>query len=586
MNKIKEVFKKLSKNPVVLCAVIVICMTTSSFISAQLKKIDDDKTVSYNKFREYVSNGKVEEVTLDGDRVIFNLKDKKDTEYYTDNPGTPYFKEYLLKNDVKVKKKDGITFDFFVSFFVLLMELSFLLIMGRVFFGQMSSDKSYAICEVPDINFSNVVGMNELKDDLLNIVNIMKNNDKYSDISVRLPRGILLEGDPGNGKTLLAKALAGECGMNFIPLSASNVGGIFAGLGAKNVKDIFKKARDNAPCIIFIDEIDSISSKRSYGNSGALRDDAKTVTAILNEMDGFSTDNTPVLVLAATNHPESIDPAVLRPGRFDRKFVVPYPELQDRIDLINMELNNKKIDESICIENLAQSFSGLTFSAISTILNEASLIMIKDNKTVLTNDMIELAYTQTITKGSVKKNKTRSDEERKIVAWHEAGHALATKLLTNEAVSKVSILETTSNVGGFTVSNTIDDKKLFSLSDLYTKVMILYAGRAAEYLLMHDESKVSIGCSNDIMEATKILVTYVKYSTKSGLVDYSQFPGDNNIIGDKEEIESTSRHAWDKIVNLLGSNIDSLQDIADYLMKYEVLYANDLEKILNKEEKC
>lgn len=588
MSKVKAVFNKIKdfvvKYKFIIPMLFVIIVAVMSIKQNIAKKEKNEHTVTYNEFCKQVEGGDVEEVYLTGGNTFAFKYERKDEIYYSTHPGTATFKEYLLTHDVAtpdtVNKEE--TKQYILAYIPFILLLVVYVAIMLVVYGGGNSFKADDGKPKDDVTFKDIAGLDELKSDLMNIISIMQNKDDYKDTDVKIPRGILLEGEPGNGKTMIARAFANECDMKFIPISASSVGGILAGKGAMDIKAAFKKAKKMSPCIIFFDEIDSLAGRR-YDNGGSVgRDDNKTLNALLAEMDGFS-QNDDILVLAATNRADTMDPAVLRPGRFDRKFVVPGPDLKARKELLKLNLEGKPVSDDVKTDDLARSFSGLSCASIATIVNEAAIIMIKDKALAITTAMIEDAYTQMVTKGSIKKDKTRTEKEHLAIARHEAGHALVAKIAAGETVERVSILETTSSIGGFTVSNSEEESKLLSINDLENRILVLYAGRAAEYVCNGcDESAVTVGCSNDVTEATKVLITLDKYTASNGLVDYSFIPSNDNVINSKANVEKRSEELWKRVCDIMSNHKNVLDALIDSLLEKEVLYTNDIEEIFER----
>ena len=425
--------------------------------------------------------------------------------------------------------------------------------------------------------FEDIAGLKEVKRDVKCIVDFLVNKDKYIEAGAKLPKGVILYGPPGTGKTLLAKAIAGEAQVPFLYMSGSEFVEMFVGVGAKRVRELFAKARKSAPCIIFIDEIDSIGSKRVGGENG---EDRKTINALLTEMDGFNeSDN--IIVIGATNRIEDLDPALMRPGRFTNKYCVPLPETVDeRLEVIKLYTANKKFDETVEFKALAKETVGFSPAKIEALLNEAAIISVQENSPFITKSIIDKAMCKILLSGHMREdNSKRRKDELELVAWHEAGHAVVGHILGKE-VSKVTIVSSTSGAGGFTLS-TPEEKSLHSIEDIENIVMELYGGRAAEYLLHDgDKTKVTTGASNDIERATALIQdSIIRYgmSDKFGLINLSKAKVNNQDI--IEEQVRMSKHLEEKTITLLKENRDKLETIANLLLEKETLYAKDIDEL-------
>ena len=426
--------------------------------------------------------------------------------------------------------------------------------------------------------FQDVAGLCEVKRDVQCIVDFLKNGERYKNMGATLPRGIIFYGPPGTGKTLLAKAIAGEAGVPFHYMSGSGFSEMYVGVGSRRVRNLFAKARKKTPCVIFIDEIDAVGCARSGPDMH--RDDRQTLDALLAEMDGFeTTDN--VIVIAATNRLEDLDPALLRPGRFTNKFCVPIPETpKERLEIINLYAKNKKIANDVDFDALAKETTGFSPAAIEALLNEAAIIAVQDDKAAIDTASIEKALFKSLLRGHIKENQAERDrDELRLVAWHEAGHALVGKL-NGKSIPKVTILSSTSGAGGVTFS-TPKSIRLHSVDDLKAEVSELYAGRIAELMLLKDKNKVTTGASSDIKKATNIiqpLITSFGMSDEFGMLNLDQLQVNQTTIIEHEiklakEIETMT-------VEILTANYDKLEAIANSLMENETLYEADLDKIL------
>lgn len=425
--------------------------------------------------------------------------------------------------------------------------------------------------------FSDIAGLKEVKKDMESLVDFLKYKEKYIEAGAKLPKGVILYGPPGTGKTLLAKAVAGEAGIPFLYMSGSDFIEMYVGVGAKRVRELFEKAKKQAPCIIFIDEIDTIGGKRGGENNS---EDRKTINELLTQMDGFKeTEN--ILVIAATNRLEDLDSALVRPGRFTNKFCVPLPQTaKERLEVIQIYTKNKKFAEDVDFNNLAKETIGFSPAKIEALLNEAAIISVQKRKDYIDKEILDEAMFKILLSGHIKDNQNDRDKnELEVVAWHEAGHALIGKLNGKE-IPKVTILSSTSGAGGVTFT-TPSKTGLLSVKDLKNEVKELYGGRCAEGIFYQDENKVTTGASNDIDRATDIIKEIVMtygMTDSFGLLNLSKLGVDNKIIIEKE-IE-LSKQLQKETNELLGKNYSKLKKIALLLLENETIYESDLDKIM------
>lgn len=449
--------------------------------------------------------------------------------------------------------------------------------MMDIFGGPQMGVKDDVVVTDSNKSFDDIAGLREVKKDVKCIVDFLINKDKYLEAGATLPRGVILYGPPGTGKTLLAKAIASEAGVPFLYMSGSEFIEMYVGVGAKRVRELFNKARDMAPCIVFIDEIDSIGSARGFGEHG---EDRKTINALLTEMDGFK-ESENVIVIGATNRLEDLDPALMRPGRFTNKYCVPVPETVDeRLEVIKLYSENKKFDESVDFRALAKEMVGFSPARIEALLNESAIISVQENSKFITKEIIDKAMCKVLLNGHMREdNSSRREDELKLVAWHEAGHAVVGHLLGKE-ISKVTIVASTSGAGGFTIS-TPEDKSFHSIKDIEETVMEYYGGRVAEYILHgRDKTKVTTGASNDIERATNLIRdSIVKYgmSEKFGLINLSSAKVNNQDIIDEQVV--LSKAIEEKTIALLEDNKDKLETLANLLLERETVYAKDIEEL-------
>ena len=436
------------------------------------------------------------------------------------------------------------------------------------------------------IKFDDVAGLDEEKEEMVEIVEFLKKPEKFTKMGARVPKGVLLYGKPGTGKTLIAKAIAGEADVPFISMSGSEFIEMFAGLGASRVRKLFEKARKLAPCIVFIDEIDAIGSRRT-SNSGAETENNQTLNQLLVEMDGFGSEET-IIVLAATNRPEMLDKALLRPGRFDRRITIPVPDLKGRLDILKIHSKDKKISEEVNLESIAEDTAGFTGAELENILNEAAIIATKNKHEYIENNDIEEAVKK-VTVGLEKHTRTYSDKDKKLTAYHEAGHAVVSRYLpTQTDVKEISIIPR-GVAGGYTMYKSDEDKYYISKTEMEEKLIALLGGRAAEKLVLDD---ISTGASNDIEVATGIakdMVTKYGMSDKLGPIDFQgkepyemQLFGED--IGDKIglEVKTLIDTAYKNAIELLKQHKDKLDLIAQTLLEKEKIKEEDFKRFFEK----
>lgn len=424
--------------------------------------------------------------------------------------------------------------------------------------------------------FDDIAGLTEVKKDMKCLVDFLVNKEKYSNAGAKLPKGVILYGPPGTGKTLLAKAVANEANVPFMYMSGSEFIEMYVGVGAKRVRELFEKARKAAPCIIFIDEIDAIGGKRTDKDNG---EDRKTINALLTEMDGFKeSDN--IIVVAATNRIEDLDPALLRPGRFTDKFCVPLPETADeRYEVLEVYTRNKKLADNVDLHALAKETVGYSPAKLEALMNESAIIAVQKGRVFITKEDIENAMFKQLLSGHAKENQEkRNKEELELVAWHEAGHALVGRLFGKE-VTKVTVVASTSGAGGVTFST--PKTGLLSKEDIQHEIMQLYAGRVGELVYYdNDRNKITTGASNDIKEATKLLHAYVTDYAMHDDLGMINLGLDSKVVKEKEM--NLAKELEEKTINIVQEHSKQLKQLADMLLEKETIYESDLNEILQK----
>ena len=444
------------------------------------------------------------------------------------------------------------------------------------------------------ITFDDVAGVDEEKEELEEIVEFLKNPKKYTDMGARIPKGVLLVGQPGTGKTLLAKAVAGEAGVPFFIISGSDFVEMFVGVGASRVRDLFEQAKRNAPCIIFIDEIDAVGRQRGAGLGGGHDEREQTLNQLLVEMDGFSA-NEGVIVLAATNRPDVLDKALLRAGRFDRQIVVGAPDVKAREQILEVHSKKKRLSDDVDLRIIAKNTSGFAGADLENVLNEAALLAARRNKTEIGMQEIEDAMVK-VTMGPEKKTKVRSDHEKKLVAYHEAGHAVVSKFLpTQDPVHEISIVPR-GMAGGYTMYRPTEDKSFMSKTAMEEQIISLLGGRVAEALILND---ISTGASNDIERASQIarsMVTVYGMSSRLGAIMYGQGQGEVFLGRDlaqtknyseetaaiiDEEVKAIIDRAYNTAREILSANIDKLHIVAGILLEKEKIDGEEFDRVFN-----
>jgi ATP-dependent metalloprotease FtsH len=494
---------------------------------------------------------------------------------------------------------NGIPFDFTQNSLsgIILLFAAIIIVSGYMLFMDCIPRKKEAVCQEqevfmtpvsvsaanPGCNFSSVAGCEETKEEMRCLVDFLKNPQRYTDMGAKLPKGIVFYGPPGTGKTLMAKAIAGEADVPFFAVSGSDFIEKYVGVGAKRVRELFSKARKSAPCIIFIDEIDCVGGVR---NNESNEERYQTVNALLSEMDGFS-GREGIIIIAATNRLDILDEALIRPGRFDRHTAISLPDKKDRQEILKVHARNKKINKDVSLEEIAKLTVGFSGAGLESLLNEAAILAVNHNKTEITREEIDDAFFKIIVKGDKKKNrKDHRQEEVNLVAWHEAGHALVTKLLTDNEVPTVTIIPTTSGFGGATF-RTPKKEGLLSKRDLFNDVKITYGGRIAEKIFFGNDYDITTGASNDIRVATQQIRRIINdygMSDTFGMVNLNELAPDKSNQGQIEEAIKLSKKLYDETEVLLKFNVAVLKAIAEALIENETLNETELDKIICREK--
>lgn len=574
-------FKDDNKKRLAILGLIGFILGIGIFIGIQNYKTKDIQNIEYKKFVTMSEKGEVKEIEIDFNSPKFKFTDSKGTEYETENPKSFNFKKSLLEKGIEVNEVSGKSR---VKDMLFSLTGTVISVVLMVYLLKTLMDSTMAN---PDIinkseniktRFKDIAGNEEAKEDMEFLVNFLKNPQKYVEMGAKLPKGVILFGEPGTGKTLTARAIAGEAGVPFFNVTGSDFIEMYAGLGAKRVRNLFKEAKESAPCIVFIDELDALGTNR--GEMGHSEKD-QTINALLSEMDGFDTSDG-VIVMAATNRMADLDPALIRPGRFDRHIAIQLPEYKDRLNILKLHGANKKLSEEIDLESLAKMTIGFSGAALEALLNEATIHAVNRDSKVVENIDIDEAHFKMLVKGNKKKNSDRTELETKLVAYHEAGHALLSKILTDHDVPKVTIVPSTSGVGGATF-NIPKKITLLSKEDIKNEIIVLYGGRAAEELL-NGKDKITTGASNDIDRATAYIKGYFTdfgMSEKYGMIKVSAIKKDGEIL---EEAIEMSKNLYNLALSTLDSNRDKLDKIAAELVRYETITEDILDDIVYEKD--
>ena len=584
--------KKILLSGLILLMLIILLSGIAIYLVANNKE-KDDKTLAYTDLIKEISYGNIEkvEMTVGSTSVKVKIKDEEE-EKKSIVPNTEAFIGLIQQkvaegNEIELiqKPKSALVMlsttlvslfptIIMVALFVMIFKMQGLGEKGQVYDDTERKTK---------IKFKDVAGLDEEKEELIEIVDFLKKPEKFSRMGAKIPKGVLLYGKPGTGKTLIAKAIAGEADVPFISMSGSEFIEMFAGLGASRVRKLFDKARKLSPCIVFIDEIDAIGARRT-SNSGAETENNQTLNQLLVEMDGFSSEET-IIVLAATNRPEMLDKALLRPGRFDRQITIPVPDLKGRLEILKIHAEDKKISDDVNLESIAEDTAGFTGAELANILNEAAIIATINKHEEIENSDIEEAVKK-VTVGLEKKTRVYSEKDKKLTAYHEAGHAVVSRYLpTQTDVKEVSIIPR-GVAGGYTMYKSDEDKYYISKTEMKEKLVALLGGRAAEKLVLDD---ISTGASNDIEVATKIardMVTKYGMSDNLGPIDFQGKEQNDMLvfgenIGDKigAEVKSLIDEAYVNAQKLLIEHRDKLDAIAQTLLTQEKINEQEFKEI-------
>lgn len=600
---------KKGGNGQMILAFVIITLVTLFFMSL-LNRCSADMTsqrITYTEFVQMVKDDKVEKVEVGANQ--YNITPKSDDKtlvkmtYYTGFIKDENLLDLLNKHKVEIDgyiPNNTSTWVFNILSIVLPLIIIWIIfgaVMKKAGGGMMGVGKSNAkvyVEKTTGVTFKDVAGQDEAKESLQEVVDFLHNPKKYREIGAKLPKGALLVGPPGTGKTLLAKAVAGEANVPFFSLAGSDFVEMFVGVGASRVRDLFKDAQKQAPCIIFIDEIDAIGKSRDSRFGGGNDEREQTLNQLLAEMDGFDTSKG-LLVLAATNRPEVLDKALLRPGRFDRRIIIDKPDLKGRLETLKVHSKDVHMDESVDLEAIALASAGLVGSDLANMINEAAINAVKHNRKFVNQSDLFEAFEIVAVGGKEKKDRAMSNHEKKIVSYHEVGHAMVTALQKNtEPVQKITIVPRTMGALGYTLQTPEEEKFLETKDELIAKITTYMAGRAAEELVFHSATS---GAANDIENATKIaraMITQFGMSDKFGMMSLASVDnayldgaahlncGDETAAQIDEEVRTMIHNCYQEAYQLLEENREVLDHIADYLYEHETITGKEFMKIFRE----
>ena len=614
MNEVKTPKKPL----IVYYAIAILVVLLINTLLVPMVSQARVKYVDYGTFIQMTEEDKISEVQVQDNQIVFIAKEdeaNKNAVYYRtgkmDDPElTSRLSEHGVRFDKEIVEETSPLLSFLLSFvfpivlFIALGQLLTRQLMKRMgggkdamSFGMGNSNaKVYVKDSAGSIKFDDVAGEDEAKENLSEIVNYLHDPSKYRDIGASMPKGILLVGPPGTGKTMLAKAVAGEANVPFFSISGSEFVEMFVSMGASKVRDLFKQAKEKAPCIVFIDEIDAIGKKRDGGKFGGGNDEREqTLNQLLTEMDGFEGSNG-VIILAATNRPESLDPALTRPGRFDRRVPVELPDLQGREAILRVHAKKIKTEPNINYAQIARMASGASGAELANIVNEAALRAVRDHRTAASQADMEESI-EVVIAGYQKKNAILTDKEKSIVSYHEIGHALVAALQSHSApVQKITIVPRTSGALGYTMQVDEGNHYLMTKDEIINKIATLTAGRVAEEIVF---GSITTGASNDIEQATKLaraMITRYGMSDEFGMVametvENAYLGGDTSLSCSAETqaridalVVSIVKEQYQKATQILTENRAKLDELAKYLYEKETITGEEFMNILNKKE--
>lgn len=606
MEEVKQPKKPLIYYYVIVLLVIMLFNMLIAPLMSNARVLD----VDYSKFLDMANAKDIGAVELDDNQIVFTNKDNT-VIYRTGSMYDPDITERLYASGAaftKVINEPASPLLTFILSFIL--PLVIFIAIGQYFskklmnqmggknsmsFGIGKSNARVYVQSTEGIHFADVAGEDEAKESLKEVVDYLHNPKKYTDVGAQMPKGLLLVGPPGTGKTMLAKAVAGEAGVPFFSISGSEFVEMFVGMGASKVRDLFKQAKEKAPCIVFIDEIDAIGGKRNTSGTGSNDEREQTLNQLLTEMDGFE-GNSGVIILAATNRPESLDPALTRPGRFDRRIPVELPDLKGREEILKVHAKKIKMESNVDLHTIARMAAGASGAELANIINEAALRAVRNNRTVVSQADLEESI-ETVIAGEQKKNAVLSEKEKWVVSYHEIGHALVAALQSKSApVQKITIIPRTSGALGYTMQVETGDKYLLTKEEIENKIATYTGGRAAEEVVFKE---ITTGASNDIEQATKLaraMISRYGMSNEFGMValesvNNQYLGGDTSLACSAEtqkeidaQVIELIRKQHDKAVSMLEQNREKLDELAKYLYEKETITGEEFMNILNSGE--
>jgi cell division protease FtsH len=585
--------------------IVLFVMLLAFLVIVQSRPVEKEQ--KYSQLISDIHNGKVQEIILEDNKATVKYKEEGQRDQFVYIPDVEVFmneiNDLIREGELEFRSKVPYSPPWWISILPTLVIIVVFVLFWVFFLQQsqgggsrvMSFGKSRAKMTIDDkrkVTFNDVAGADEEKEELREIVEFLKNSKKFLELGARIPKGVLLVGPPGTGKTLLAKAVSGEAGVPFFSISGSDFVEMFVGVGASRVRDLFEQAKKNAPCIVFIDEIDAVGRHRGAGLGGGHDEREQTLNQLLVEMDGFGA-NEGVIILAATNRPDILDPALLRPGRFDRRVVVGLPDIKGREEILKVHAKGKPLAEDVKLDELAKSTPGFTGADLENLLNEAALLAARANKKVITMAEIKEA-TFKVVMGPEKKSRVMSEKEKRLTAYHEAGHAIAIKeVSTTDRVDRISIIPS-GMAGGFTAHKPDEDKNYETKSHLIEKIIVALGGRAAEEIVL---GEVSTGAYSDLKQANGIarsmITKYGMSDTLGNLVfanesdevfigrDFVQTKNYSEEIAAQidREVKKIIDSCYERIKNILKENINKLHAVANALMEKEKLEGYEFEEL-------
>lgn len=557
---------------------LIVSLVFLIIVFAFLFKSSNKTYVSYIDFIQKIEQNQVEEVFLT-EKSYINFKEiNSDLIFKTDNPKISDFKEYLLINNVKVTERMNTNIlQGFTSIILILCVGTFIYKSQKKKFSTSTEFSQESLQN--NIYFKDIAGNEEAKENAKDIIDFLKEPEKYTKMGARIPRGIIFYGSPGTGKTLMARAIASEAGVPFYSVCGSDFVEMYVGVGANRIRSLFKQARKHKKAVIFIDEIDALGKKRATNVNGGNEERDQTLNALLSEMSGFSKEDDGIVIIGTTNRMDILDDALIRAGRFDRHIEIGLPDKSGRRKIIDLHLKNKAFSSDICLDDLAKKTVYFSGAMLESLINEATIFAIKENEEKITKAHLDKAYLKVVAGDEKKDTSSILESDKKITAFHESGHALVTKILDKDTtISKISIIPSNKGAGGFCL-NIFKEKMFYTKRDLENQIMISYAGRATEEIIFGKEN-VTTGAENDIEKATKIIIDYVgKYSMNSenGLLCPKLIENSDRYL--QKEYNKVATRLYNKTKEIIYNNLDLLNTLASELILNEILDEDEINNI-------